>query len=113
MDKISRALLGVEDNAVRISALEKKIAQKPSFLYLTGVYDGTNTVFGEVKAENCLAIITFSGTDAASLRVNKKSMGSGTSPFVTVVNGNGELRLVGNKTSAKAFLIGKITLQQQ
>lgn len=111
MEKITRALLGVEDNALKIASLEKKLAKRAVPVCIYGDISGSITTFGEVKADNCLALVTFGG-GSCTLYFNGESVASGSSPFIAMLDGTGELKLSAARSDVRAILLGGAPTKQ-
>lgn len=110
MDKINRALLGVEDNSARIEAVCARLKRSTGAAVRTGdaaSASGTSyTSFGTVSAPQGAAVIAVFDGASCELRFGGKSVASRSSPIVGVIVGSGELKLSAVRSNARALIIG-------
>lgn len=120
MDKINRALAGVEDNMLRIVAAENRIsaaetriaaAERGTKLTLAvaspKLAGGINSAsFGNIKVDGkAVAIVIFDGS-SSTLVLGRNIVKSGTSPIMAELpKTTGELEVTG-VTEATALIIG-------
>ena len=106
MEKATRALIGVEDNTLRIEA----IAKRASSVVVTGVASGGTTSFGTLYVDGGAAIIAFDGS-ACELTFGGKTVASGTSPLFAKLSGSGELKLNAARSNARGIVFGTSTIR--
>lgn len=101
MDKTNRALIGVQDNTLRIET----IAKRASSVVVTGVASNGATSFGTLSVDGGAAIIAFDG-GACELTFGGKTVASGSSPLFAKLSGSGELRLSVARSNARGLVFG-------
>ncbi|MCM1368003.1 MAG: hypothetical protein NC184_04250 [Roseburia sp.] len=111
MDKINRALLGVEDNSVRIEAVRALLKRSTGATVLSGVTataGGTSyTTFGTVAVSQGAAVIAVFDGGSCSLDFAGKQIATRSSPIVGVLPvGTGELKLSAARSNALALVLG-------
>ncbi len=115
MDKINRALSGVEENSALIRSLDYSLRALVKKTFRVTVVSGKNgtvngasgTVFGKATADGeCAAIVRFDGS-SASLVFNGAKLATSASPmFVKLPEGKGVLGLSAQRSNAVCMIIG-------
>lgn len=101
MDKINRALSGLDDNTARLEVLARRI----NSAVVKGTTDGGVTSFGTLGADGGAAIVAFDG-GACDLVFCGKVVASGASPLFAKLSGSGELKLSASRTNARGIVFG-------
>lgn len=110
MDKINRALLGLEDNSARIEAVLSLLKRSTNVVVLSGTTvsaSASYTSFGTVSSSGGAAVIAVFDGNSCELKFANKSVATRSSPILGVLPcGVGELKLAGVRNNARVLIIG-------
>ena len=107
MEKINIALTEIEDNAVAIRELDKKLLRRTKCRLVSGTVADGNTTFGQITSDGGVGVvITFPGT-SATLKFGGATVITGRSPIIAVLPaGTGEAVFPSVYQGALALIIG-------
>lgn len=109
MDKINRALSGVEDNAARIDSICALVKSRTHSTVAVGKTVGAYTSFGSFTVSGGAAVIVAFDGGGCDLMLGDDKIASGASPMLAAPSrGSGELRLSSARSNARALIIGAV-----
>ncbi len=113
MDKVNRALYGVDDNAQAIRVIEKRLNKLelagggPKIQVVSGSVVNSYTVFGTVRINGPTVVLAVGRAATYNLVFAGKIVSTGYNAVIAALDaGEGELRFNAGATSSKALLIG-------
>ncbi len=105
MDKLNLALLGVDDNSARISAVDKALRSLISSRTESSVRSASDGSFGTVKSGG-VAVVAYDGVSECELWAGNKRLWRGTSPAFVKFDADAELTITGGGANARALILG-------